>query len=146
MCYFKMEEVISLRPNSSKKPMHSICSEKMKHIYNLKFHTNKTHLDFETNSEIQDSVNDKKQFSRACDIILDCEYGKELFNMYQSEDYIPEDWKKYSLDDFISIPVFRPKETSFLKVSQIDIEEFYASIDSHLYYEEDIYVTEDEQE
>jgi len=139
-----MEEVISLRPNSSKKTSYSICSEKMKHIYNLKFRINNTYTDSESNIGFHNNY--EKKFSRASDIILDCEYGKELFNMYEYADYVPENWTKYSLDDFISIPVFRSKETSIIKFSSTDIHEFYDSIDSHLYYEEDNYVSEDEQE
>lgn len=132
-----MDLVISLRPNSSQKTGHSICNEKMKHIYNLKFHSNKTNTDTQENHT--------KYFSRMSDIILDCKYGKEIFNMTHFDDYIPTEWNKYSLDDFITIKPFRPRKTNTNKITALDVEEFHTSIDSHLYYEEDNYVSEDEQ-
>ena len=144
-----MELVISLRPNSSQKTCHSICNEKMKQIYNLKFHSNKTNTNTQYNTNTQDIFDtqdkDTTYFSRTSDIILDCKYGKEIFNMTQFDDYIPIEWTKYSLHDFVNVKPFCPRETTMNKITALDVEDFYASIDSHLYYEEENYVTEDEQ-
>lgn len=127
-----MDASISLRPQYSSNPEDSICKEHVKRIYNKKFN-------------ISDSITEQKtKMTQYSDILLDCEYSNDILGFLENDNYIPQEWEHYKLDDFIDVTVFHPKETD--KITIFDVDDFFNSIETPLYYEEDNIVTEDEQE
>lgn len=126
-----MEASISLRPQYSKKG-DSICNEHMKRIYNKKFNNLKS------NSE------QKTKITQYSDILLDCEYSNDIIGFFKDDNYIPSEWKRYKLDDVIGVTLFNSKETSL--ITRFDVDDFFTSMETALYYEDQNITTEDEQE
>ena len=125
-----MEASISLRPQYSLKSEDSICNEHVKRIYNKKFHTSESEQ--------------KPKTTKCSDMLLDCEHCNDIVGFLENDNYIPQEWEHYKLDDVVNITLFHPNEN--YGITRFDVEDFFNSIEAPLYYEEDNMITEDEQE
>ena len=126
-----MDTSISLRPQySSKKD--SICTKHVKRIHNKKFN-------------ISDSITEQKtKMTQYSDVLLDCEHSNNILGFLENDNYVPQEWECYKLDDVINVTVFHSKETN--KITFSDVDDFFNLFETPLYYEEDSVITEDEQE
>ena len=130
-----MEQNIKFHPNYKYKKVNTNeSSARMKKIHSIKYSKNIKNI---KNDNI---VNQQFRPSKISDILLDCEYMKEICDL-EINHCIPSEWNKYSLDDFIS-NVFHPIQI----ITNNDIEEFILDMETPLYFEETNYASEEERE